>query len=70
MRTKPIMRDRTLRSVLVAALSAATAVAILCGHAGDRSDVRADTHWPVVAVNTVASGDVSEAGMETDGAGS
>jgi hypothetical protein len=60
------MRKRLLRSVLVAAFSVAVAFGALSGHSDDERDLRADTHWPSVGVNSV----VDDTDAATDGAGS
>lgn len=54
MRTKPIMRNRMLRSVLVVAFSAVVAFGALSGLSDAKSDDRADSHWPASAVDVVA----------------
>lgn len=53
MRTKPTMRKRMLRSVLVAAFSAVVAFGTLSGLSGTKSDTRADTQWSVVKADGV-----------------
>ena len=59
MRTKPTMRKRLLRRALVAAFSAVAAVGVLGGLSSEKSEVRADTAWPAVAVSgPTASGDI------------
>ncbi|GGZ13097.1 hypothetical protein GCM10010365_36120 [Streptomyces poonensis] len=59
MRTKPTMGKRMLRSVLVIAFSAVVAFGTLSGLSDAKSDVRADSHWPAVALNTGAADDGS-----------
>jgi hypothetical protein len=53
------MSRKMLRSVLVAAFSAAAAVGLTVGFSGEKSDVRADTSWPVVAAHTAVPNDTS-----------
>ena len=57
MRTKPIMRKKMLRLVLVAAFSAVTAFGALSGLSDAKGDVRADSVWPVAAAATAVAGD-------------
>lgn len=45
------MRNKMLRSVLVAAFSAMVAFGALGGFSGTKSDVRADSHWPAAAAD-------------------
>lgn len=52
MRTKPTMRKRMLRSILVAAFSAVVAFGSLSGLSGAKGDARADTVWSVVKADT------------------
>lgn len=64
MRTKPIMRRKMLRSMLVAAFSAAVAFGALSGLVGAKSNDLADSSWgplvPATAGQTSeASGPVS-----------
>jgi hypothetical protein len=66
-RTKPIMRNRLLRSVLVAAFSVVAALGVLSGVSGAESEVRANTYWPAVGANADVVGGVGEA---AGGAGS
>lgn len=49
MRTKPTMRNRMLRSVLVAALSAVVGLGVLGGTSRTGESTRADSHWPAAA---------------------
>jgi hypothetical protein len=58
------MRNKMLRSVLVAAFSAVVALGALGGFSNVKEEVRANTVWPSVAVNAEA------APGATDGAGS
>lgn len=58
MRTKPIMRKKMLRLVLVAAFSAVTAFGALSGLSDAKGDVRADSVWPSAAVTAVAGDSV------------
>ncbi|GAA2884752.1 hypothetical protein GCM10010524_16580 [Streptomyces mexicanus] len=46
------MRNRMLRSVLVAAFSAVVALGALGGFSGSKSEVRANTQWPAVAAQS------------------
>ncbi|GHE65006.1 hypothetical protein GCM10014715_18160 [Streptomyces spiralis] len=48
------MGKRMLRSVLVAAFSAAAAMGLWAGFSGEKGDVRADTSWPAVAASTAS----------------
>jgi hypothetical protein len=48
------MCKRMLRSVLVAAFSVIAAFGTLNGLSDEKGDVRADSSWPLVAVNSVA----------------
>lgn len=52
MRTKPTMRKRMLRSVLVAAFSTVAVFGALSGLSDTKGDIRADTSWPAVAKST------------------
>ncbi|MCZ4606528.1 hypothetical protein DMH25_38300 [Streptomyces sp. WAC 01325] len=54
-----------LRSVLVAAFSAVVTFGALGGVPDARSDVSADTHWPVTAVRTDGA-DVSVTAVDAD----
>jgi hypothetical protein len=56
------MRNRMLRSALVAAFSAVVALGVLSGLSGAKGDVRADTAWPAVAVSTTPADTVDGAG--------
>ena len=58
MRTKPTMRKRMLRSVLVAAFSAVVAFGALSGPAGAQSGVEGDTVWSSEAVGAGDGEDV------------
>jgi hypothetical protein len=62
------MRNKMLRSVLVAAFSAAVALGVLAGSSDAKDEIRANTVWPSVAVNS--NGVTSEAGSVTQEAGS
>ena len=71
------MRNRLLRSVLVAAFSAVAALGALSGFAAaGKSEVRANSTWPAVVANPanstwpVASSATSSTDSVTDGAGS
>lgn len=70
MRTKPTMRKRMLRSVLVAAFSAVVALGALSGFSDAKEDVRANSSWPSVAVNAEGADTTSGTGSVADGAGS
>lgn len=61
MRTKPTMRRKMLRSVLVAAFSAAVAFGALSASAETPSDTRADSHWP-----SVVTGAESKSAVQAD----
>lgn len=72
MRTKPTMRKRMLRSVLVAAFSTVFIVGALSGFSDAKGDIRADTSWPAGADSTtqVRAGDTTWPVPPTDdGAG-
>lgn len=58
MRTKPTMRKRMLRSVLVAAFSVVVTFGALSGQSDAGSVVSADSHWPNV-VASAGGADVS-----------
>jgi len=64
------MRNKMLRSVLVAAFSTVVALGALGGLSNAKGDARANTQWPSVAVSTEAGGSAGEAQDVTDGAGS
>jgi hypothetical protein len=65
------MRNRMLRSVLVAAFSAVAALGVLGGFSGAKDDVRANSVWPSVAVGADAgSTDGVTSGSGAEGAGS
>ena len=64
------MRNKMLRSVLVAAFSAVVALGALGGATGGKDDVRANSSWPSVGVNADAPGATSEAGSVAEEAGS
>lgn len=79
MRTKPTMRNKMLRSVLVAAFSAMVAFGALGGLSETKADVLADSHWPAVATDNVladshwpapAADDVVVTPAADDGSGS
>ncbi|MCF4139484.1 hypothetical protein ACIRPQ_07910 [Streptomyces sp. NPDC101213] len=53
------MGKRKLRSVLVAAFSAAVAFGVLSGLAGAESDALADSSWGVKQPSTAVAGDSS-----------
>ncbi|MDX3758958.1 MULTISPECIES: hypothetical protein [Streptomyces] len=61
------MRNKMLRSVLVAAFSAVVAFGALGGLSGAKGDVRADSHWPAAAADIQTIQTVSTA---DDGSGS
>jgi hypothetical protein len=60
------MRNRLLRSLLVAAFSAVVALGALSGLSDVKDDSRANSSWPNVAVNAEAG----NSNATTDGAGS
>ena len=71
MRTKPTMRNRMLRSVLVTAFSAVAALGVLGGFSGGQDDIRANSSWPSVAVGTdIGSTDGVTTDPGAEGAGS
>ncbi|GHA29296.1 hypothetical protein GCM10010303_44870 [Streptomyces purpurascens] len=51
------MRNKMLRSVLVAAFSVVAALGALSGFAGEEGENRANTQWPAVAVNVAGAAD-------------
>jgi len=53
------MRNKMLRSILVAAFSAVVAVGALSGLSEAKSDSRADSSWPSAAPTVVIAGDSS-----------
>lgn len=57
MRTKPTMRKRMLRSMLVAAFSAVVAFGALSGLAGTKGDSRADSTWGPSVASAARAGD-------------
>lgn len=67
MRTKPTMRNRMLRSVLVAAFSAVVAIGALSGLSDVKGDVRANTQWPVAPVTSEPTGHAADAAAEGAG---
>lgn len=64
------MRNKMLRSVLVAAFSAVVALGALGGATGGKEDVRANSSWPVAPVDSGATGTTGEAGSVAEEAGS
>lgn len=46
------MRKRLVRSVLTAALFAVATFGALSGHSDAKGDIRADSHWPSIVVNS------------------
>lgn len=64
------MRNKMLRSVLVAAFSAVVALGALGSANGGKEDVRANSSWPSVAVNADVTGTTGEAGAVAEEAGS
>lgn len=73
------MRNKMLRSVLVAAFSAMVAFGALGGLSETKADVLADSHWPAVATDNVladshwpapAANDVVVTPAADDGSGS
>jgi hypothetical protein len=64
------MCSRMLRSVLVAAFSVAAALGVLGGFSDVKDDVRANSVWPSVAVNSDAGGRGDSAVPGADEAGS
>ena len=59
------MRNRMLRSVLVAAFSVVVTFGALSGQSDAESVVSADTHWPSTAVSS-SSADVSVTSADGD----
>lgn len=67
MRTKPIMRNRLLRSVLVAAFSVGAALGVLGDLSGATVDTRADSTWPPIIAPAPAGDSVwAESPAHTD----
>jgi len=61
------MRNKMLRSILVAAFSAVVAVGALSGLSEAKSDSRADSSWPSAAPTVVIAGDSSWPVIGADG---
>ncbi|MDH6629996.1 hypothetical protein M2271_007846 [Streptomyces sp. LBL] len=60
------MRNRMLRSVLVAAFSAVVALGVLGGFSDVRDEVRANTVWPSVGANSdVVTGEAGSVAQES-----
>ena len=70
MRTKPTMRKKMLRSVLVAAFSAVVAVGAWSGFSGAKDDVRANTTWPLSVATANGADNTTWPMLPADGAGS
>ncbi len=51
------MRNKMLRSALVAAFSAVMALGVLSGLSDARGDARADSVWPAAVATHVVAGD-------------
>jgi len=64
------MRNKMLRSVLVAAFSAVVAFGVLSGFSDGKSDIRADSAWPAIAASTASAADSAWPVAPDDGAGS
>lgn len=65
------MRNRMLRSVLVAAFSTVVALGVLSGFSDEERETRANTQWPAVAVNVAAATDNTQwPSPRVDGSGS
>lgn len=64
------MRNRMLRSVLVATFSAVVALGTLSGLSDEKDDIRANTQWPAVAVDSAVAGNTQWPSPGADGAGS
>ncbi|GAB2735962.1 hypothetical protein GCM10027072_33570 [Streptomyces bullii] len=64
------MRNRMLRSVLVAAFSAVVALGALSGFSDAKDDVRANTSWPSVAQTTYGVNNTSWPSSGAAGSGS
>jgi hypothetical protein len=64
------MRNKVLRSVLVAALSVMATAGVWSGYSEAKGDVRANTTWPSVVADAVTTGDTNGQISMTDGAGS
>ncbi len=63
------MRNKMLRSVLVATFSAVVALGALSGFSDAKDGIRANTQWPAVAVNAAAD-NTQWPSPGVDGAGS
>lgn len=64
------MRNKMLRSVLVAAFSAVVAIGTVSGLSGAKGDNRADSVWPLAPKDHVVADSVWPAVVQSDGAGS
>lgn len=64
------MRNKMLRSVLVAAFSAVAALVALSGFSDEESGTRANTQWPAVAVNAAVADNTQWPNPGVDRAGS
>lgn len=60
------MGKRLLRSVLVAAFSAALALGAISGISGEKTGVRADTSWPGIVKSVKTASDTSWPVAPTD----
>jgi hypothetical protein len=63
------MRNRMLRSVLVAAFSAVVTLGAIGGFTDAKDDIRANSSWPSVAVSTEGADNSSWPVAPADGAG-
>lgn len=65
------MRNKMLRSVLVAAFSAVVALGALSGFSDEERETRANTQWPAAAASGAAATDNTQwPSPGVDGAGS
>lgn len=64
------MRNKMLRSVLVAAFSAVVALGALSGFSGERDGVRANTQWPAAVADVATADNTQWPNPGVDGAGS
>jgi hypothetical protein len=64
------MRNRMLRSVLVAAFSVVVTLGALSGFSDEKGDVRANTSWPAVAQTSHGVNNTSWPSSAAAGSGS
>ncbi|MFE1246973.1 hypothetical protein [Streptomyces sp. NPDC058741] len=64
------MRNKMLRSVLVAAFSAVVALGVLSGFSDEEGGTRANTQWPAVIVSAAVADNTQWPSPGLNGAGS